>query len=256
MAEALASEVDLEVVHAEPGADRALIERLAARGVPIVEVPEGSLRKVLDLVSPQSVVAVASQRRCDAAALWESARRAERPLVVLVGIQDPGNAGTLLRVAEAAGCAGVVLTEGSVDPWNPKAVRASAGSVLRVRIAVDLSVERLLGEPADDDPVGGLEMIAAVARGGIAQEQADLGGSFVMLVGSEAHGLPGDLVEACTRTVTVPIEGRVESLNAAVSAAVILFEAARQRRAAQRVGGAGVVLGHDVGPGAPQEHSR
>lgn len=257
VAEALRSGIRLEVVHVEPGADAALVSRLRAGGVPVVEVPEGSLRKVLDLVSPQSVVAVAAQRVSETATLLGSASRAARPLVVLVGIQDPGNAGTLVRVAEAAGCAGVIFTEGSVDPWNPKTVRASAGSLLRVPIVVDLPLASLAPGDCDEDPPGLARMVAGVPRGGTAPEDLDLTGAFVLLIGSEAQGVPEQLVAACDSTVTVPTEGAVESLNAAVSGASILFEAARQRRMVERVGGPGVGLSHDVSePGSPQERSR
>ena len=199
----------------------------AAAGVPVHPVAEGALKKVLDLVTPQAVVAVA---RAGSASLDEvvgASVAAGSPLLVLVELQDPGNAGTLVRVAEAAGCAGVVLTERSVDLHNPKTVRATAGSVFRVPVVLDVSVDAVL----DACAAAGVPTLATVATDGAAPESAPLDGSVAVLLGSEAHGLPADLVARATSRVTIPMVGQVESLNAGVAGAVLAFEAARRRRA-------------------------
>jgi TrmH family RNA methyltransferase len=174
---------------------------------------------------------------------------------VAVELADPGNLGTLVRVAEAAGAVGVVATAGSVDLHAPKVVRAAAGSSFRVPLCADVDPQELL-EVASRL---GLPVVGSVVAGGAAPERVGLDGGFLLLVGSEAHGLAPALVDACTTRVSVPMGGRVESLNAAVAAAVVLFEGARQRRAssgagtegheaAQRSGGRTSALGHDVGP--------
>ncbi|MCZ7628395.1 MAG: RNA methyltransferase [Microthrixaceae bacterium] len=198
--------------------------------MPVTEVAAGSLRKVLDLATPQSVVAVAEQRRGDLASVLGDARGRGRPVLALVGIQDPGNAGTLVRVAEASGCAGVAFTEGSVDPWNPKAVRATAGALLRIPVCEGVVPAELI-----ELAVQGDTLVAMVARGGVNPEEVDLGGAAVLLVGSEAHGLPDEVFEAAPTKVSIPMEGHLESLNAAVSGALLGFEAARQRRDAKPV---------------------
>lgn len=189
----------------------------------------GALSKVLDLANAQSVVAVLPQRPSTLESVLDAALQRRVPLFVLVGIQDPGNAGTLVRVAEAAGCAGVVFGEGSVDPWNPKTVRASAGSLLRVPICPAVDVEAILGTAGRGS--GALPVVATVASGGEPPEEVDLASACIILVGSESRGLPAQLEAAASLRVGVPMEGAVESLNAAVSGALVAFEAARQRRA-------------------------
>lgn len=228
IAEALDAAHPLMVLYAEPAADTALVQRAATAGTEVVEVPEGSLRKVLDLVNPQPVVAVAPQRRAIVAEILNLASHGRRPVILLVQIQDPGNAGTLIRVAEAAGCAGVIISEGSVDLWNPKTVRASAGSVMRVPVAAAPDVPDVL----DSAQEIGLPVVATVGSAGVAPESCALDAGCVVLVGAEAHGLPEAVLARADTRVSIPMAGSVESLNAAVAGAVLVFEAARQRRVA------------------------
>jgi TrmH family RNA methyltransferase len=148
-------------------------------------------------------------------------------LVICIDVRDPGNAGTVLRSAEAAGADGVICCEGSVDVYNPKTVRASAGSLFHVPVIVG-------GSPAAAvDAVGsfGLTRVATVARGGPDYATTDLTGRVAFLLGNEAHGLPDDVASAADTQVSIPMAGRTESLNVGVAAAVLCFEAARQRRA-------------------------
>ena len=174
------------------------------------------------------MVAVAQQRQADVADLISRAVATNRPLLVLVELADPGNAGTLIRVAEAAGCAGVVMTERTVDLYNPKTVRATAGAVFRVAVAENVDVAELL----TDCSSAGLPTWATVVDSGVLAEQAPLHAAGALLLGSEAHGLDQNLVQRCTLAVSIPMDGQVESLNAAVAGSVFLFEAARQRRTA------------------------
>jgi RNA methyltransferase, TrmH family len=139
-------------------------------------------------------------------------------VLVADGVGDPGNLGTMLRSAEAAGVDGVVLTAGSVDPFNPKVVRASAGALFRVPVLVsDLAAVRN----------GGLRTIGTSSHRGTAHTSADLTGRIALVVGSEAHGLPDDAL--VDEWVTIPHHGRAESLNVAMAATVLCFEASRQR---------------------------
>ena len=229
LAEALEAGVGLEAVYAEPDADHVLLERVSSAGVEVVPVADAALKKVLDLVNPRSVVAVALQRKAALEEVLAAAGADLGPVLALVGLQDPGNAGTLIRVAEASGCVGVVLTDGSVDAWNPKVVRASAGSVLRVALCDAVALADLLAGISEH----GLETIVTVAGGGAPPETTPMSGGCVVIVGSESSGVPSEVAEAATSPVTIPMAGSVESLNAAVAGALVLFEAARQRRDAR-----------------------
>jgi TrmH family RNA methyltransferase len=208
-----------------PGAERAfapLIGRLRAAGVPDDGLKEGVLERIGDTVTPQPVLAVV---HIPAASIGDFAR--DRPVVVAVEVRDPGNAGTIVRSAEAAGAAGVVFCGNSVDPFAPKVVRSTAGAIFGIPI-----VEA-------DDPVNVLDALGAqgryrlgtVAAGGTTIDAVDLGTSVALVVGNEAHGLPDSVTPALDDTVTIPIAPGAESLNVAMAATVLLFEAARQRRA-------------------------
>ncbi len=141
-------------------------------------------------------------------------------VVVAAGVADPGNLGTILRTAEAAGADAVVLTPDTVDVTNPKVVRASAGALFHVPVVDQVE----LGEVR----VHGLRLLGTAAGGATSYAEADLTGRIAIAVGNEAHGLPDDA--PVDGWISIPHAGRAESLNAAMAAAVICFEAARQRR--------------------------
>lgn len=238
--EALASAHEVECVYVERDGARAstleAAERAGDAGVRVVEVLAGTLASVLELATPQAVVTVVRRPMSTFDDLVAAAVAADRPMLVLAELADPGNVGTLVRVAEAAGCAGVVLSERSADPYNPKAVRASAGSVLRVPVVTDVAVPALL----DSFDARELPQIATLGVGGELPEDLDLACVFALWLGSEAHGLPPEVVTRCTHRVTIPMDGRVESLNAAVAGSVVVFDAARQRRLGRAGPGIGV----------------
>lgn len=220
--------MQLDGVYVEPsGSDDPVVRAAGAAGIPVHPVPDGSLKKVLDLVTPQAVVTVARAAVASLESVVAAASTVGSPLLVLVELQDPGNAGTLVRVAEAAGCAGVVLTERSVDLYNPKTVRATAGSVFRVPVVQDVTVDAVLAACVAAD----VPTLATVATDGADPESSPLDGGVAVLLGSEAHGLADELVARTDARVTIPMVGRVESLNAGVAGAVLAFEAARRRRA-------------------------
>lgn len=195
-------------------------------GVDIRDVVDGGLARVLDLGSPQAMVAVASITTSRIDDLVSVAADRQRPLLVLVELNDPGNVGTLLRTAEATGAVGVVLTEGSADVFNPKTVRASAGSLFRVPVCQGVAIEAVVAACG----TSGLPTWATVVAGGTNLEDVDLAGAGALLIGAEAHGLDDRAVGASAVALTIPMEGLTESLNAGVAGAVVLFEAARQRR--------------------------
>ncbi|MEN6607278.1 MAG: RNA methyltransferase [Bryobacteraceae bacterium] len=149
--------------------------------------------------------------------------RRETPIVLLDGIQDPGNAGTILRTAEAFGAAGAIFLKGAVSPYNPKAVRAAAGSLFRLPFLDGMEADETLAL-LDDSHV---PLYAAIPSGGTPLDKARLTGRWAFVVGSEGQGVSRLLMER-TIGLSIPTAG-VESLNAAVAASVILYEAWRQR---------------------------
>jgi TrmH family RNA methyltransferase len=147
-------------------------------------------------------------------------------LLVAVGLQDPGNAGALLRSAAASGAGGVVFCSGCVDVYNPKSVRASAGAIFRVPSCVGPEPEEMLDMMAE----WGLRLLAAAPDGGMDYTDLDLTAPTALVLGGEAAGLPATVRERVGILVTVPMHRAVESLNVAMAATVLCFEAARQRR--------------------------
>lgn len=233
LGELLAARIELDEVYVDVdawnGADdnSALVTAVtlaSSAGTPVWGIAPEVFARVSDTATPQGVLAVAPRRVVDLDAMTAL----DGPILVLVDVGDPGNAGTLVRAAEAAGAAGVVFAGSSTDAFGPKTVRAAAGSLMRLPVAEIADVEGLVADLLD----AGRIVFATVVEDGAAPEDLDLGGSPVLLVGSEAHGLDPALVERCTGTVTIPMNLDVESINAAVAGAVVLFEAARQRRVA------------------------
>ena len=212
-------------MYAAPGAPGELLARAAEAGARVLELAPGVIERVAGTVTPQPVVAVVPY--VDVA--LDELRGADL-VVVCIDVRDPGNLGTVLRSAEASGAGGVICCNGSVDVYNPKAVRASAGSLFHVPVV------------AGGDPVGvlerigtwGLRRLGTVARGGRDYAAADLTAPTALVLGNEAAGLPSDLAARglLDAEVTIPMIGRTESLNVGMAAAVLCFEAARQRRSA------------------------
>jgi len=193
----------------------------------VLEVEREVLRSAVDTLSPQGIAALVRppEWRLEEVCCPETA-----PLVlVAASLQDPGNLGTLIRSAEAFGATCVLTSHGTVNTWNSKAVRASAGSVFRLPV-IRVSTEELL-----DLRRSGLRLLAAVAvdsREGLAPVpavDANLLGACALMIGNEGAGLSDEWLELATARVTIPMLGPVESLNAAIAGSVLLYEAARQR---------------------------
>lgn len=190
-------------------------------GVPgcrVAVAPRRVLEELAATEASQGLIALAAAPQWGLEDVWGG-----HPLVaVLDGIQDPGNAGTILRAAEAFGATGMVLLRGSVSPYNLKAVRASAGSIFRLPVVTGLTPMELLTEAA----ARGATVYAASAGEGIPADAADLVRPCVLVVGSEGRGVSGEFRRQTL--IRIPV-GRVESLNAAVAAGILLYEASRQR---------------------------
>lgn len=201
---------------------RATVRRATQAGIRVWSLGPGVLARVSDTVNPQGLLAVAPRRTTSVAEVCAGTG----PVLVLVDVADPGNLGTLARAAEAAGAAGLVVAGSGTDPFGPKAVRAAAGSLLRLAVAEVDDAGAAMSALAE----AGRQLVATVAAGGAAPEDVDLARSPAIVVGSEAHGLPAEIIDAASVRVTIPIVESVESLNVAVAGSVVLFEAARQRR--------------------------
>ena len=189
-------------------------------GAHVLEVGDNVLRALADTATPQGVVAVATMPRFGLTELPASADL----VLVLAQVRDPGNAGTLIRSAAAAGADAVVFSEGSVDPFGPKTVRASAGSVLRV--PVDRATP--LAESLATLRKKGLSVLAAEGKAEMAVYDVDLTGPTAIVLGNEAWGLEQDL--GFDASASIPMETTIESLNVATAGSLFLFEAVRQRR--------------------------
>jgi len=225
--EALRAGLRVRTIFVAQGPDRAserLLDKLqVGRDVEILELPKKLLDQALATETPQSIAALVEPPNWS----WPhvlNQNQKKTLILVLAGIQDPGNLGTILRSAEAFGATGVVSLPGTVNAWNPKAVRASAGSVFRVPVlatSVEECIKRLRAE--------GVKLLATTAKGTKPADLAELNGPVALVIGNEGSGVPAHLIAKADATIAVPCPGPVESLNAAVAASVLLYEASRQR---------------------------
>jgi TrmH family RNA methyltransferase len=216
--EALRSDVEIRVILAADSAQERFRRPAGAR---MVVVDDSVFGQLADTEATQGVIALVKPP------VWTLEQALEGPTlaVVLDGVQDPGNAGAIVRAAEAFGATGVLFSRGTVSPFNPKTLRASAGSLFRLPFVqgIDPATARVALDARR------CAVYAAVVRNGKPAGEADLSRDCALVIGSEAHGVS----EAWTRgaaSVSIPTAG-VESLNAAVAAGILLYEARRQRSA-------------------------
>lgn len=197
----------------------AVVERAREAGVPVERVDRGELTEFADTVTPQDVLAVAEIPTRERAELGGG------DLVVLDAVQDPGNAGTILRTAEALGAAGAVALKGTVDLWNPKTVRASAGALFRLPVLDDEWPEagRWIRR-------AGLPLWAADAAGEDVGRGDPVPGRVALVLGNEGSGVREAVLEAADRRVAVRLPGGAESLNVAVAAALLMDRIFSARR--------------------------
>ncbi len=200
-----------------------LLERIDSRTVDVATAPG----PVMDAVSPvrsSSAIVALGTKPGPVRSIFDG----DAPLIVVVcDVQDPGNVGAIIRVAEGAGASGVIVTGQSADPFGWKALRGSMGSALRLPIAIIATIEEALAEATRHRA----RIVATVPRDGVSLFDTPLTASTALLIGGEGVGLPEEAIAAADLRVTIPMEAPVESLNAAVSAAVLLYEAKRQRSA-------------------------
>lgn len=198
--------------------------RAANQRCRMLQVSEMVLTKVAETDQPQGILFVVSQVTVP---VRELVSRDCPLLVVLDTIQDPGNMGALLRTADAVGADGVIVTEGSTDPFGGKALRASMGSVFHLPLVVGVSHTDLLAMLRTN----GVRMVATALEGASSYLDANYTSALAIVFGNEGKGVSPILLENAEQKLNVPIYGKSESLNVTAAAAVILYEAARQRRA-------------------------
>lgn len=220
-----------------------LVAKIADAGIPVHLVSGEVMDELAQTVTPQGLLAV-----CDFVDVPLSAViNPESTLVTLLAnVRDPGNAGTVLRTADAAGAHAVIFADASVDPYNGKCVRASAGSLFHLPVAAGVK----LGDAVATMREAGLRILAADGQAGTSLDdpglRARLAEPTAWIFGNEAWGLPPDLVALADESVAVPIYGRAESLNLAAAAAVCLYASARTQRV-QSEGGMGRWAGGQAG---------
>jgi RNA methyltransferase, TrmH family len=227
--EALRAGLRIQSVFAEENTLAQLEKMPFPPGIEVLVMPPGVLARNLTTETPQAVAALVEIP----AWTWENmliSKKAAAPLLmILAGLQDPGNMGTILRSAEAFGASGVIALPGTVDPWNQKVMRASAGSVFRlpfIQTGIDECFDRLRQ--------AGVSVLTTVSGAATPAHEVDFSGPVAFLIGNEGNGVPADLATRADGAVTIPCPGPVESLNASVAASILLYEASRQRRAANR----------------------
>jgi TrmH family RNA methyltransferase len=222
--EALRAGLRVACVFAAQGAEPLLHALPLPPETEILLLPAKLLAQALTTETPQPIAALIEPPEWTWAHLLDGHGKTASLVVVLAGVQDPGNLGTILRSAEAFGAHGVLSLPGTVSAWNPKAVRASAGSVFRLP---------LLAASAQDCfarlKKAGIKILTAAAHGTEPADRIDLAGPVALLIGNEGNGVPEELARQADGAVTIPCPGPVESLNASVAASVLLYEASRQR---------------------------
>jgi TrmH family RNA methyltransferase len=200
-----------------------LIERVSATPADLVEVSESMMAAMSPVSSPWGLVALAAR---PAHSVDQVLAASPALVVVAVDIQEPGNVGAVVRASEAGGATGAVFCGASADPFGWKALRGSMGSSLRLPLAAGMPPGDVLAAAR----AAGLRVVATVPRGGDNPDSLDLRRPTLLLLGGEGAGLPDDLLHEADARVSIPMRAPVESLNVAVSAALLVYEAARQRR--------------------------
>jgi TrmH family RNA methyltransferase len=209
----------------EDGRGERLLTGAFNRGTALLEVEEPLFKELANTETPQGVLAVVEQRNNS---LEELAAVAQPALLVLVdGVRDPGNLGAIIRSADAAGAGGVILLKGTADVYNPKTLRATMGSIFHLPVIQGCTAEAVI----DYLNNRGIKIVAGEPRAKKAVYACDLRVPCALAVGGEAAGAGETMLAGAAEMARIPMPGRAESLNVAISAAILLYEAVRQRQA-------------------------
>ena len=203
---------------------------LADPGIPVSTVPDEILNAMADTITPQGVIAICRIPNETVQSIF--ARPNPRLLAILANVRDPGNMGTVIRSADAAGADGVIISVESVDPWSPKAVRSSAGSLWHLPVIAEADLTRTVAEIS----AKGFQIFAADAGGSVDLDEIEANGKLAAptawLFGNEAWGLPAEVRDLADIVVSIPIFGDAESLNLSMAATLALYSSARAQRRA------------------------
>ncbi|WP_411283415.1 TrmH family RNA methyltransferase [Lapillicoccus sp.] len=203
-----------------------LVQAAVSVGLAVHEVSGEVLAAMVETDAPQGLLAVC---RVATASLKDVLALRPRLLCVLINVRDPGNAGTVLRGADAAGADAVVISDNSVDVFGPKVVRSTAGSLFHLPVVTGLGIDEIVEQVR----AAGLLLLAADGAGELLLGDVDLSGPHAWVMGNEAWGLPGEVRGRCDHVVRVPIHGRAESLNLAMAATICLYASATAQRRPQ-----------------------
>lgn len=200
---------------------KAIVAALRDRSIPVFRVTERVMEQAALTETPQGVLAVVRQMNWS----FKDIVRDKGSVVIACGLQDPGNLGAIIRTADAGGISGVIAAEQTVDIYNSKVVRATMGSIFRMPILRVSDLEKTLYDLKKE----GYKVVAASSKSRVSYLDADYMKPSVFLIGQEASGLSEDVLELADIRVSIPMNNGVESLNAAVSAAILIYEAFRQQ---------------------------
>lgn len=192
------------------------------KGIASYEVPDNLFGSISDTRNPQGILAVLELEK----KLLREMSIGEGTLILLDNISDPGNMGTIIRTADAAGCAGVVVSDGCADIYNPKVLRSTMGSIFHIPVCYGGSIAEMMQSVKRK----GFQLCASHLEGSVSIYEADLSGNTALIIGSEAGGISAETVKNADLLVKIPMAGLAESLNASVAAGVMMFEAMRQRQ--------------------------
>lgn len=200
-----------------------LIKELQKKGISLETVADNVFKAVSDTQTPQGILAVIST---PSYALTQLLAGDKTHLLILESVQDPGNLGTMVRTGEGAGVTGIIMNKTTVDLFNPKTIRSTMGSIYRVPFYITDNLKETLCDLKEN----GVNLYAAHLKGTGAYDEADYTGATGFLIGNEGNGLSDEIADLANSYIKIPMEGKVESLNAAISASLLMYEANRQRR--------------------------
>lgn len=200
-----------------------LLQRLKKSKVAFEILSDSVFKSVSDTQTPQGVLAVVSM---PSYTLEQLLQKDKTHLLILESIQDPGNLGTMIRTGEGAGITGIIMNKTTVDIFNPKTIRSTMGSIYRVPFFITDSLEDILVKLKKR----GVNLYAAHLKGQHSYEKEDYTSACGFLIGNEGNGLSDEIANLANTYIKIPMEGQVESLNAAISATLLMYEANRQRR--------------------------
>ena len=201
------------------------IQNLKRRGIVLETVADNVFKAVSDTQTPQGILAIVAM---PVYSLEKLLNGDETHLLILESIQDPGNLGTMVRTGEGAGVTGIIMNKTTVDLFNPKTIRSTMGSIYRVPFYVTDNLEETLNLLKKT----GVRLYAAHLKGSATYDEMDYKAPTGFLIGNEGNGLSDKIADMANTYIKIPMQGEVESLNAAISATILMYETNRQRRKA------------------------